>query len=201
MSSPTVRSTSDETVRRAARAPTSSLEGASNILIQDVCPGRTTSHIGSAVDSVTFAAIADAVAHKGKQAAGSARTPHVSRRTCDNPYARGSTTKTTGFLTGSGTLVETQIDQSPHVTAEPKVRKVFKQPAPMGRSRFQPSQRFKYGGYGSIGLLWPQPEGHISRFIMQPTFRAFPVRPTLPTDCPVLTRSPSWSGVGWRRWA
>jgi hypothetical protein len=128
----TVRSTSDETVQpQSGPSPTSSLEGASNILIQDVCPGRTTSHIGSAVDSVTFAAIADAVAQKGKQAAGAADTSRFPADVCDHPYAPGlDETETTGFLTGSGTLVESQINASPHVTAEPKVRKVFKKPAP-----------------------------------------------------------------------
>ena len=45
--SPTRRSS-----RRAAKRPTSALEGARNILIQNVCPGRRTTHIGTAVDSV-----------------------------------------------------------------------------------------------------------------------------------------------------
>ena len=44
----TVRSLTDETVQpQGGKHPTSSLEGASNILIQDVCPGRATSHIGT----------------------------------------------------------------------------------------------------------------------------------------------------------
>ena len=47
------------------KQPTSALKGATNILIQAICPGRVTSHIGTAVDSVTFAAFADALSHKG----------------------------------------------------------------------------------------------------------------------------------------
>ena len=54
----TVRSLTDETVQpQGGRHPTSALDGARNILIQDVCPGRETTHIGTAVDSVTFAAV------------------------------------------------------------------------------------------------------------------------------------------------
>ena len=45
----TVRSLTDETVQpQGGKHPTSALDGASNILIQGVCPGRTTSHIGTA---------------------------------------------------------------------------------------------------------------------------------------------------------
>ena len=69
----TVRSLADETVQpQDGKHPTSSLQGASNILIQAICPGRQTSHIGTAVDSVTFAAFTDAVAHTGKGRKGAA---------------------------------------------------------------------------------------------------------------------------------
>ena len=62
----TVRSTTDEVVQpQLGPHPTSALKGAANILIQAVCPGRVTTHVGTVVDSVTFAALYDAVAHKG----------------------------------------------------------------------------------------------------------------------------------------
>jgi len=62
----TVRTATAETVQpQTGKNPTSSLKGATNILIQQVCPGRAVSHIGSALDSVTFAAIEHAVTHKG----------------------------------------------------------------------------------------------------------------------------------------
>ena len=62
----TVRSTTDETVQPTTGPhPTSALKGAANIVIQAVCPGRVTTHIGTAVDSVTFAAFADAISHRG----------------------------------------------------------------------------------------------------------------------------------------
>ena len=63
----TVRSLTDRTVRpQGGTHPTSALRGARNILIQDVCPGRRTSHIGTAVDSVTLAAVMNAIRGTGR---------------------------------------------------------------------------------------------------------------------------------------
>jgi hypothetical protein len=128
----TVRSLTDETVQpQDGPSPTSALDGASNILIQDICPGRTTTHIGTALDSVTFAAIADAVATNGKRLDGAADVSRFPDDVCDHPYAPGlDETETSGNLGGAGGLVEAQVAASPKVTAEPKVRKVFKKPAP-----------------------------------------------------------------------
>jgi hypothetical protein len=62
----TVRSITDERVKpQTGRHPASALEGASNIVIKRVCPGRTTSHLGAALDSVTFAALVDAIERRG----------------------------------------------------------------------------------------------------------------------------------------
>jgi hypothetical protein len=123
----TVRSLTDETVQpQGGKHPTSALDGASNILIQDVCPGRQTSHIGTAVDSVTFAAFADAVAHDGKAIKGAAKVSRLPANVCDHPYADGlDEAQTTAFLGASGSLVGSQSSQSPTVPAEPKVRPVF----------------------------------------------------------------------------
>ena len=128
MSYTTVRSLTDETVQpQGGKHPTSSLEGARNILIQDVCPGRQTSHIGTAVDSVTFAAFADAVAHNARAKKGAAKVSRLPTNVCDHPYADGlDETQTTAFLTLSGDLVGDQGSQSPKVPAEPRVRPVFK---------------------------------------------------------------------------
>lgn len=124
----TVRSLSDETVQpQGGKHPTSALDGASNILIQSVCPGRTTSHIGTAVDSVTFAAFMDAIAHAGKQKKGAASVSRLPADVCSHPYAPGlNEALTTAFLTGSGGLIGAQEAQVPKVPAEPTVRKVFK---------------------------------------------------------------------------
>ena len=119
----TVRSLTDQTVQpQDGKHPTSALEGASNILIQGVCPGRTTNHIGTAVDSVTFAAFVDAIEHKG-----SAKVSRFPADVCDHPYALGLDEATTSALVdGAGGLVDSQQSQSPTVPAEPKVRAVFK---------------------------------------------------------------------------
>jgi hypothetical protein len=115
----TVRSATDEAVQpQTGKHPTSSLKGATNILIQSICPGRVTSHIGTAVDSVTFAAFADAISHKGP--ADPARFPSD---VCTHPYAPGLNEETTTtFLTGSGGLIATQEASVPTVGAEPRVR-------------------------------------------------------------------------------
>ena len=128
----TVRSLADETVQpQDGPHPTSALRGARNILIQDVCPGRTTSHIGTAVDSVSFAAFADAVAHRGRGLRGAAKVSRLPPDVCDHPYATGlDEAQTTAFLNGSGGLVDSQQAQAPKVPAEPKVRRVFRRRAP-----------------------------------------------------------------------
>jgi hypothetical protein len=128
----TVRSLTDETVQpQGGKHPTSALDGASNILIQDVCPGRQTTHIGTAVDSVTFAAFTDAVAHDGKARKGAAKVSRFPADTCDHPYADGlDEAQTTTFLSASGGLVSGQSSQAPQVPAEPKVRPVFLRQAP-----------------------------------------------------------------------
>jgi hypothetical protein len=123
----TVRSLTDETVQpQGGGHPTSALDGASNVLIQDVCPGRPTTHIGTAVDSVSFAAFVDAIAHNGKGRKGAAKVSRFPDDVCDHPYATGlDETQTTAFLNASGGLVTTQQGQVPKVAAEPRVRKVF----------------------------------------------------------------------------
>lgn len=119
----TVRSASDETVQPQSGAnPTSALEGATNILIQGVCPGRVTSHIGTEVDSVTFAAFADAISHKGP-----AKASRLPADVCAHPYATGLDEQfTANILDSSGGLVGGQGSLVPTVGAEPKVRAYVK---------------------------------------------------------------------------
>jgi hypothetical protein len=124
----TVRSLFDETVQpQGGKHPTSSLDGASNVLIQGVCPGRTTSHIGTIVDSVTFAAFTDAVAHGGKAKQGAARPSRFASDTCSHPYATGlNEAQTTAFLNLAGSVISGNSSMVPTVPAEPPVRQVFK---------------------------------------------------------------------------
>ena len=124
----TVRSLTDETVQpQGGKHPTSALEGASNILIQDVCPGRTTSHIGTALDSVTFAAFTDAIDHGGKERKGAAKVSRLPADVCSHAYAPGlDEATTTALLTAADALTSSQSGSAPQLTAEPPVRPYVK---------------------------------------------------------------------------
>ncbi|MCW2996426.1 MAG: hypothetical protein JWQ18_3921 [Conexibacter sp.] len=115
----TVRSSDDETVQpQTGPHPTSALAGATNVLIQSVCPGRKVSHIGTALDSVTFALIDDAMTH-----AGPAKLSRLPADVCAHPYAPGlDEAATTSLLTAAGGLTGGRSTSQPRVTKEPKVR-------------------------------------------------------------------------------
>jgi hypothetical protein len=119
----TVRSATDETVQpQTGRHPTSALKGAANILIQAVCPGRKTGHIGTAFDSVTFAAFVDAISHPGP-----AKVSRLPSDVCSHPYAPGLNEVTTeAFLKGAGGLIASQEAGVPRVPQEPKLRPYVK---------------------------------------------------------------------------
>ncbi|HET8950063.1 MAG TPA: hypothetical protein VFN44_06125 [Solirubrobacteraceae bacterium] len=115
----TVRSATDETVRPTTGPhPTSALKGATNVLIQDVCPGRAVSHIGTALDSVTFALIEDAIAHRGP-----AKVSRLPAGVCEHPYAPGlDETATANVISAAGSLTEGRGESEPKVKREPAVR-------------------------------------------------------------------------------
>jgi hypothetical protein len=118
----TVRSATDEVVQpQTGKHPTSALKGASNILIQAVCPRRKVSHIGTAVDSVTFAAFVDAIGHDGP-----ANVLGFPKDVCSHPYATGlDVAATTSLLSGAAALLNSQTKHVPTVKAEPKVSSYF----------------------------------------------------------------------------
>ena len=123
----TVRSTTDETVQpQTGPHPTSALKGATNIAIQSVCPGRQVSHIGTILDSVTFAAFTDAVAHDG-----AARVARLPKDVCAHPYAPGLDEQATNGVVGAGLGVigDRLANQVPKVRAEPPVRAYAKRTA------------------------------------------------------------------------
>lgn len=81
----TVRSLDDEVVQpTSGKHPTSALRGASNVVIQRICPGRQVNHIGTGADSVSYAALIDAVTHRGP-----ASVQRLSPRVCGRPFAPG----------------------------------------------------------------------------------------------------------------
>jgi hypothetical protein len=124
---PTVPSATDESVRpQTGPAPTSALRGAANLLIQDICPGRRTSHLGTTVDSVTIAALADAVAHDGP-----ARAARLPRDVCLHPYGTGlDEARTSRFLALAPQLFSQGSGDLPVVRREPKVRAWAKRKGP-----------------------------------------------------------------------
>jgi triacylglycerol lipase len=115
----TVRSSTDASVRPTTGPhPTSALAGATNVLIQSVCPGRRVSHIGTGVDSVTYALIRDAIAHRGP-----ARVSRLPGDVCAHPYAPGFDEHSTASLVGAAeTLTAGRGSSEPTVRREPRVR-------------------------------------------------------------------------------
>jgi triacylglycerol lipase len=118
----TVRSSTDEVVQPQTGAhQASALKGATNILIQNICPGRKVTHIGTAVDSVTFAAFLDAITH-----AGPAKVSRLPRNVCSHPYAPGlGVASTNALVSGAAALTVAQSAKQPTVKAEPKVWSYF----------------------------------------------------------------------------
>ena len=116
----TVRSATDETVQpTTGRHPSAALRGATNILIQSVCPGREVSHIGTGLDSVTQAAIVDAITHPGP-----ARVSRLPADVCSHLYGPGYDEQQTGGADdGAAKLIEDRLfNQVPKVRAEPRLR-------------------------------------------------------------------------------
>lgn len=124
----TLRSLDDETVlpvTENAITSTSALSGATNILIQDICPDHTTSHIGTAIDSVTFAALVDALNHAG--AAVPDRFPG-SGSVCDpnQLFAPGiSNAQGANLLATANGLTSAGQTNAGRVNREPAVRRWF----------------------------------------------------------------------------
>ncbi|MER6969963.1 alpha/beta fold hydrolase [Nocardioides sp. NPDC000445] len=110
-----IGSNSDEVVFPAPIA--TNFPGATNLLVQDVCPARVVGHIGMLSDAATFALVIDALTHTGP-----ANETRVSRSVClhsDYPgidYAGRSSLLATGIagLTAFATL--------PHTSHEPALR-------------------------------------------------------------------------------
>lgn len=116
----TVRSLTDEIVQlQGGPHPTSALRGATNVLVQSVCPGRIVGHVGTLVDSVAFAAFADALAHRGP-----ARVSRLPAGVCSHPFAPGlDPVATTAVLAASQSVLLGRVfNQVPRVKAEPRVR-------------------------------------------------------------------------------
>lgn len=120
----TVRSTSDEIVQpQKGRSATSRLTGASNVLIQSVCPGRATDHLSTLFDPVTWAAAADAISHRG-----GARPSRFASSVCDTKYAPPFDEGTVDIVVSSAVAVgkDRLNNHVSRVPKEPRVKKTFR---------------------------------------------------------------------------
>lgn len=115
----TVRTTGDDVVQPQSGAhPPSALGGAGNILIQRVCPGRATDHIKAAYDSVSFAALIDALEHRG-----AARPSRFSGKVCSRPYAPGLPVPLVNAVDAAGRpAILARVLACPPAKREPPVR-------------------------------------------------------------------------------
>jgi poly(hydroxyalkanoate) depolymerase family esterase len=60
-----IYSKTDPIIQPVAPQPTAALDGASNVAVQDVCPGRVVEHIQSMWDAAYYALVLDALSHRG----------------------------------------------------------------------------------------------------------------------------------------
>lgn len=90
-----VYSLTDEVVVEEAPLFTSAVNGASNILIQSICPVHATTHIMELADPVAYAIVMDAFTHKGP-----AEASRISPAVC-------------GEMTAPGVDLTTFLDQTP----------------------------------------------------------------------------------------
>jgi triacylglycerol esterase/lipase EstA (alpha/beta hydrolase family) len=111
----TIRTSNDDIVNPVAG---SALKGATNVLIQAVCPGRQASHDDARYDSVSLAALIDALRHSGP-----AKTSRFSKNVCDAPYAPGlnADTITASQQQASKDSVTRVLAYKSSVTKEPAV--------------------------------------------------------------------------------
>lgn len=92
------------------------LPGATNILVQEICPGRPVEHVSLIYDHATWAIVQDALAHDGP--ADAARVPRSACGTLTIPFAADT------FLGDilPGLLHQAQLLVAPRVPAEPALR-------------------------------------------------------------------------------
>ncbi len=116
----TVRSLTDELVQpQDGPAPTAALDGASNIAIQRICPGREVRHSATVYDSVAYAALLHAV--RSHRSTTPARLPDG---VCEHRFAPGLDDATVDQLVAARTsnTRARALAYQPKVTAEPPVR-------------------------------------------------------------------------------
>ena len=94
--------------------PTSALEGASDLVIQDICPGRQVRHVDMAFDAVAYAALRDAMRHRGPAEASRLRGGQA----CDRQYVGNVTPD---YVSAVNIQIIQNIFAAPRLGEEPPV--------------------------------------------------------------------------------
>jgi triacylglycerol esterase/lipase EstA (alpha/beta hydrolase family) len=76
-----VYSLTDDIIQPAFPTPVAAIHGASNIAVQDICPGRYVGHVQSASDAAYYAAVIDALQHDGP-----AKLDRIDRSYCSQTF-------------------------------------------------------------------------------------------------------------------
>ena len=113
-----VYSLTDEIIQPVAPVPVASIEGATNIAVQDICPGRYVGHVQSIADAAYYAVVLDALTHRGP-----AVPSRVNRHSCSQVHMPHvdpveATVRTAEVYVVAG-VVQSQY---PKVSAEPPLR-------------------------------------------------------------------------------
>ena len=110
----TLRTLNDTTATPAdGPNPTSALEGASNLVIQDICPGRQVRHVEMAFDAVAYAALRDAMLHRGP-----AEVSRLGGQACDRQYVGNVTPD---YVSAVNIQIIQNIFTAPRLGEEPPV--------------------------------------------------------------------------------
>jgi triacylglycerol esterase/lipase EstA (alpha/beta hydrolase family) len=113
-----VYSLTDEIIQPVAPEPTAALEGAANIAVQDICPGRYVGHVQSAADAAYYAVVLDALRHRGAADAGRVNRLSCLQRFMPHVSDADAVAGTVGIYAIAG-LVQAQ---HPKVGAEPPLK-------------------------------------------------------------------------------
>lgn len=153
----TVNSASDELI--VPQPAAGRLPGATNITVQDVCPGRSVEHVQLAFDAVGFALALDALEHPGAADPGRLR-----RGVCSHEFLPGMQPTAVADVYRQAALAFPAIFTDP-VAAEPRLR-CYLDPAcskPRLRPRVQGSALTRTGGGVRIRGRLELPTGAIER--------------------------------------
>jgi triacylglycerol lipase len=125
-----IYSLTDEIIQPVAPVPVASIEGAVNVAVQDICPGRYVGHVQSIADATYYAVVMDALTHRGP-----ADPLRVDRHSCSQAFMphvdpADAAVRTAEVYVTAG-VVQSQYEKVP---AEPPLRPYARGAVGAGRS-------------------------------------------------------------------